>query len=196
MKATSHLPISSYPNHYESYITCKSGDKLLVRPIWPEDAPLMVELFESLSPQSIYRRFFTKLTELPQSMLARFTQIDYDREIALVAISFSGSKEKMVGVARVVSGANIKRAECAVLVADQWQRKGIGSELLKRCLEISHKRGIKEIFGIIMAGNKQMLALGKKMGLNINWCPSENEYDVTIDLSKYDKNIIEPALCQ
>jgi acetyltransferase len=81
-----HLVISPYPNQYEVRTTTKDGAPLLVRPIKPEDAPLLVELFQTLSPRSVFFRFFSPLKTLPPEVLARFTQIDYDRDMALVAI--------------------------------------------------------------------------------------------------------------
>jgi acetyltransferase len=86
VQAPLHLVISPYPQDLESRLQIEEVGDLLIRPIRPEDAPLMLELFESLSPQSVYFRFFSPLKRLPHSMLARFTQIDYDREIAPVAL--------------------------------------------------------------------------------------------------------------
>ena len=106
------------------------GADIFVRPIRPEYAPLLVELFDSMSPRSVYFRFFTPLKRLPHSMLARFTQIDYDREIALVAISESEGRERILGVARVITGRNPKQAEFAVAIGAPWQGNGIGATLL------------------------------------------------------------------
>ena len=115
-----HLVISPYPDQYEEHTQTSTGIDIFVRPIRPEDAPLLVELFESLSPQSVYRRFFTPMKRLPHSMLARFTQIDYDRHIALVALPDSEPGEKMLGVARAIIGRNLKEAEFSVVVSDPW----------------------------------------------------------------------------
>jgi len=101
VQAPHHLVISSYPNQYESQTAINGVGQLLIRPIRPEDAPLLVEHFESLSPRSVYNRFFTPLKRLSRDMLVRFTQIDYDREIALVAIQESQSGEKIL--ARVLA---------------------------------------------------------------------------------------------
>ncbi len=163
------------------------GVDLFVRPIRPEDAPLLVELFESLSPKSVYMRFFSPLKHLPHNMLARFTQIDYDREIALVALPDSRLQEKMLGVARVINERNQKHAEFSVVVADQWQGKGIGSELLKRCLAMAKERNIETVWGSVLTENAQMLKLGKKLGFKIKRVPEANEYELRIDLRKTDK---------
>jgi len=182
-----HLVISSYPDQYEGNARTTMGIDIFVRPIRPEDAPLLVELFESLSQRSVYMRFFSPLKHLSHSMLARFTQIDYDREIALVALSESRLQEKMLGVARVINERNQKHAEFSVVVADQWQGKGIGAELLKRCLEIAKKRNIETVWGSVLAENLQMLKLGKKLGFKVSRLQGSNEYELRIDLRKTDK---------
>jgi acetyltransferase len=175
-----HLVISPYPDQLEERTRTKTGIDIFVRPIRPEDAPLLVELFESLSPKSVYRRFFTPMKRLPHSMLARFTQIDYDRHIALVALSVSKSKESMLGVSRVIMERNQKVAEFSVIVSDPWQGKGIGAALLQRCLAIAKDRGIEKVMGTVLAENTQMLALGKKLGFTINRVLGVGEYELSL----------------
>ena len=176
-----HLVISPYPDQYEEHTTTNTGIGIFIRPIRPEDAPLLVDLFESLSPRSVYLRFFTPLKQLPHTMLARFTQIDYDRHIALVALGETEPSEKMLGVARVISGRNISDAEFSVVVADPWQGKGIGAALLQRCLSIAQERGIQKITGTVLAENTQMLALGRKLGFTIRKEADIPEYELSID---------------
>jgi len=185
IQAPHHLVISPYPNQYETRTKHEGIGELFIRPIRPEDAPLMVELFKSLSQQSVYFRFFSPLKMLPPGMLARFTQIDYDREIALVALWVTEPHEKMLGVARVITDIyNKKNAEFSVVVGDPWQGKGIGAELLKRCLSISKERGIEKVQGLVLPENTQMLALGKKLGFTAKKVPGEDEYHLSIDLKK------------
>lgn len=114
-------------------------------------------------------------------MLARFTQIDYDREIALVTLWRPEFNEKMLGVARVITNVyNRKHAEFSVIVGDPWQGKGIGAELLKRCLSISKERGIEKVRGIVLPENTQMLALGRKLGFSVKKVPRESDYKLNI----------------
>ena len=115
-------------------------------------------------------------------MLARFTQIDYDREIALVALEEGQTADRMLGVARVILEANQKRAEFSVAVGDAWQGKGIGAELLKGCLAIAAKRGIEEVWGAILSENIQMLSLARKLGFKFKNSPGTGEYELSIDL--------------
>jgi len=187
-KATAphHLVISPYPNQYEARIVREGVGDLFIRPIRPEDAPLLVEHFDSLSRQSVYFRFFSPLKMLPPGMLARFTQIDYDREIALVALLGTEANEKMLGVARVITDIyHPENAEFSVVVGDFWQGKGIGAELLKRCLSISKERGIENVKGIVLPENTQMLALGKKLGFTAKKSVGESEYELNIDLKTF-----------
>jgi acetyltransferase len=182
LQAPMHLVISAYPNQYEHELELESVGRLLVRPIKPEDAPLLSDLFESLSPQTIYFRFFTPLKTLPRSMLSRFTQIDYDREIALVAIQGSETEEKMLGVSRIILAKDQKSAEFAILISDRFQGKGIGAELLKRCLAISKERNIEEVYGVVLAENTTMLALGRKLGFEMKIISGGSEYELRIPL--------------
>jgi acetyltransferase len=176
-----HLVISPYPDQYEEHTQTNTDIDIFIRPIRPEDASLLVELFASLSPQSVYRRFFTPMKRLPHSMLARFTQIDYDRHIALVALSVSNFEESMLGVARVILARNQREAEFSIIVGDPWQGKGIGAALLQRCLSIAKERGIEKVMGTVLAENIQMLTLGKKLGFKIKKIIGGGEYELNMD---------------
>ena len=156
--ATLHLVISPYPNQYETKTVREGIGDVFIRPIRPDDAPLLVELFESLSPRSVYNRFFSLLKSLSHNMLARFTQIDYDRKIALVALCKTETGEKILGVARVINEIDQKHAEFSVLVGDPWQGKGIGAELLQRCLSIAKERNVETVYGQVLAENTQMVS--------------------------------------
>ena len=190
VKAPLHMVISPYPDEQEAHLVCRSGEHLFIRPIRPEDAPLLVENFQSLSKRSIYRRFFSPVKQLSPDMIARFTQIDYDREIALVAISEEQNREKLIGVARIINSPNQIEAEFSVLVADQWQGQGVGRELLSRCLTIAKQRGIEMVEGFVLAENTQMLALGKKLGFVSSTVQGIGEYRLKIFLNKTLNGII------
>jgi len=184
VRAPMHLVISPYPDRYETLATTRGLIKIFIRPIRPEDAPLMTELFDSLTARSIYQRFFTPMKRLSSSMLARFTQIDYDREIALVAFREERLTEQMMGISRIIIEHDLKNAEFSVLVGDAWQGKGVGAELLKNSLRIARERGIETIWGLVLAENIQMLALARKMGFEIRHVPDSNTFDLRIDLKK------------
>jgi acetyltransferase len=177
-----HLVISPYPNQYEMRTSTKEGREILVRPIKPEDAPLLTDLHKRLSPQTIYYRFFTPMKSLPKKILARFTQIDYDRDMALVAIDETGTSEKMLGVARLMSEPGGEKAEFAVLVDDAWQGKGVGGALMERLIQIGRERGIESLWGLALPENRHMIALGRKLGFSVSKMAGENLYELKIVL--------------
>ncbi len=179
-----HLVISPYPNQYEKTLVSRGGIPLLVRPIKPEDAPLLNDLFKVLSTRSIYYRFFRPLKEIPSDLLVRFTQIDYDRDVALVAIDQSDEGERMLGVSRLVGDPDGIEAEFAVLVGDPWQGRGIGAALLVSCLAIARERGFRSIWGIALKENTQMLALGRKLGFEIKYSPESGDYELRLNLDQ------------
>ncbi len=179
-----HLVISPYPSQYEQTVVTKSGLEIFVRPIKPEDAPLLSELFDSLSPTSIYYRFFRPLRYLSHDMLARFTQIDYDRDMALVALQRVGDAEKMLGVARIISDPDITKAEFSVLVGDAWQGKGVGATLLEQLVEIGRERGLEFLWGVVLPENTNMLALGRKLGFTIKRVPQSSDFELRINLQQ------------
>ena len=178
-----HLVISPYPAELESREVTSDGLSIFVRPIRPEDAPLLINLFDTLSPTSIYYRFFGHLKSLPHSMLVRFTQVDYDREIDLVAVD-DGDKgeERILGVARIITDPDGKRAEFAILTGDPWQGKGVGARLLEISLKIAKNRGIETVWGTVLQENQGMLALGRKLGFKISRSEEPGEMELTIDL--------------
>ena len=175
-----HLVIGPYPEEDESHIVSVDGHRIFIRPVKPEDAPLFTALFKVLSPTTIYYRFFGILKELKPEMLARFTQIDYDREIALVAIDETSETGNMLGVARIIGDPDGKSGEFAVLVGDAWQGQGIGSKLLEKCLSIAEKRGFEMVHGIVLNENRNMLALGKKLGFEIKKDTDSGDFKLVI----------------
>ena len=183
-----HLVISPYPAQYEFTRTADEGFEVRVRPIKPEDAPLFEQLFGNLSKESIYTRFFRHISTPSREMIARFTQIDYDREMALVAIHDGDDGEKMVGVARIIGDPDGKTGEFSVMVGDPWQGKGVGAILLDRCLEIMAERGMETVWGAVLSQNTGMVRLGKKLGFSVKHQPGTGEYEMTIDLKTLDRS--------
>jgi acetyltransferase len=164
----------------------KAGVPIFIRPIKPEDAPLLVEFFNTLSRQSVYYRFFSALKSLPPKMLARFTQIDYDRDMALVAMDNTQPKEKMLGVARFMGDPDGKKLEIAVAVGDSWQGKGIGAALMESLVSIAKERGVESIRGDVLAENNHMLALARKLGFAVSWNFDSRLYEMKMDLKNHD----------
>lgn len=177
-----HLVISPYPQHLERHDFTDLHMPLFIRPIKPEDAPLFEELFKSLTPTSIYYRFFSVVKTLSPEILARFTQIDYDREISFVGLDDEGDQERMLGVANILGDPDGKRGEFSVLIGDPWQGKGIGAKLLLQCLQIAQERGMETVWGTVLKENRYMLDLGKKLGFTVQPGEDPSEYKLTIDL--------------
>lgn len=175
-----HLVISPYPSEAETHLVTEEGYRLFIRPVRPEDATLFTDFFKMLSSKTIYHRFFSHIKELSPQMLARFTQIDYDREIALVALEDESPAERMVGVARIIGDPDGKHGEFSVVVGDPWHGKGIGSNLLMKCLSIAENRGFQEVHGIVLRENRSMLALGEKIGFQIQHQPPSSDVELVI----------------
>ncbi|MCD4716819.1 MAG: GNAT family N-acetyltransferase, partial [Desulfobacterales bacterium] len=181
-----HLVISPYPNQYETTATTKEGLNLLIRPIKPEDAPLLEGLFNTLSEQSVYYRFFTPMKTLSRETIAYFTQIDYDRDIALVAIHKDKQGENILGVARLMTKPGGTDPEFAVTVGDPWQGKGVGAALMESLLNIAKERGVESIWGSVLGVNTHMLTLARKLDFHVSRVPRTNEYELKINLSSAD----------
>lgn len=182
-----HLVVSPYPEQYESTVVTKDGLDIFVRPTKPEDAPLLLDLFTNMSEKSRYFRFFSPKQTLPETMLVRFTQVDYDRHIALVALRPEAGVEKMVGVVRLISDPDRISAEFSVVVADAWHGQGIGGKLLALALDAALDYGIKKVEGLVLAENKSMLELGRKLGFQIVKDLGPGECRLTIDPKRRGK---------
>ena len=175
-----HLVISPYPNQYEFSMVTRKGVHIFVRPVRPEDAPLMVDLYQTLSNEAVYHRFFRTFHTTPVQLLLRLSQIDYDRQMALAALSSNGGPEKILGIARLFGDPDSVNAEFSVVVEDTWQGHGIGETLLGKCIEIAKERGYRSIWGLVLPENISMLALGKKLGFDIVMSPSGSERELRI----------------
>jgi len=161
----SHLAIHPYPDDLARDLVLPGGESILLRPIRPEDANMEQEFVRSLSPESRYLRFMESIHELAPKLLVRFTQIDYDREMAFVAISREpGAGERQIGVARYITNPDGKSCEFAVAVSDGWQGKGVGSALMNALMERAKAKGLEEMMGEVLKCNRHMLELSQALG--------------------------------
>ena len=165
--APRHLIISPYPNQYESNWLLKDGTPVLIRPVRPEDEHLVADLLHNCSDQTIYFRYFGVNKNWPHESLIRFTQNDYDREIGIAAIGLPPGPSVMMGVGRLVMTPERDSAEFAVIVADRWQGAGLGMKLVEQVIEIAKENGVRTLSGDVLAENRRMLGLVKKMGFNL-----------------------------
>ncbi len=160
-----HMAILPYPNSLTHEITTRDGFHCRFRAVRPEDADKLQQFVRALSSEARYYRFLSTMAELSPTLLARFTQIDYDREMAIVATINDGtSDERIIGVTRYLLNADAITAEFALVVADDFHHRGIGSALMKTICAIARSRGIKAIIGQVLASNSDMLALMKQLG--------------------------------
>lgn len=144
----------------------KDGLEVTIRPIRPEDGEIEQQFVRELSDETRYYRFMDMVRELSPRMVAHFTQVDYDRHLALIATADRNGRELQVAVARYVAAADGERCEFAVVVADAWQRKGLGRVLLEALMAAARATGIRVMYGDVLAGNQRMLRLMESMGYN------------------------------
>lgn len=172
----SHMAIHPYPSELVTSWQMPDGTDVTVRPIRPEDAEFEQNFVRNLSPESKYFRFMQSVDQLTPLMLARFTQIDYDREMALVAVINEHSQNsRIIGVVRYVTNPDRQSCEFALTVADDWQKKGIGRQLMQRLMNIAHDRGIEIMEGEVLSNNNKMLRLCEKLGFRIVHDPEDME---------------------
>ena len=173
---------SPYPGHYEKRVVTRTGLEVFMRPVKPEDAPLLLDLFNSLSSRTRYFRFFTPLKTLPRKLLIGFTQIDYRKDMALAALYQTEKEEKILAVARFISRPDQADTEFAVVVRDEWQGKGVGRVLLENLILIAGERRIESMSGYVLSENIHMLSLARTLGFHLSKIPGENQYFLKIDL--------------
>jgi len=168
MRGYPHVAIHPYPVELIGDVTLRDGTILHVRPIRPEDGALERTFVEHLSEQTRYYRFFHRLSELTPAMLARFTQVDYDRELALVALTGAGTDAAaFAGVARYIADADRTSAEFAVVVGDEWQRRGVGAVLMRGLIVCAKRRGFERLIGMVLRENERMIAFVRSLGFTL-----------------------------
>lgn len=165
VKPFSHMVICPYPKEYERTVLIRRGRSVLLRPIRPEDEPLQEELFSTFSEETKRFRFFGPVKE-SHEMLARYTQIDYDREMAIIAELSEGGKKKMAGVVRLIADPYNETAEYAIVIGDPWHKLGLGTVMTRYILEIARARGIKKVYAYVLEDNASMLNLSRKFNFS------------------------------
>ena len=201
----SHLAILPYPAQLTRVRCSNDGRYYAIRAIRPEDADLLQSFVRGLSEQSRYFRFVSALAELTPRMLVRYTQIDYDRELALIAVVGPGEPggeaggepggepggatqspgdERIVGVARYLLNPDGETCEFATAIADDWQGQGVGSTLMRSIVDSARGKGLRRIEGYVLANNAKMLGLMSRLGFAIEtWRDDPSLKLVTMDLA-------------
>jgi acetyltransferase len=163
------LAIRPYPSELEELLHLPDGRTVLARPIRPEDEPAHLAFFEKLSAEDVYFRFFNLVRRMPHSQLARYTQIDYDREMAFIAHA-PGERETL-GVVRAVFDPDQEQAEFAIVVRSDLKGRGLGHALLEKLVRYCRERGAREMVGQILPDNRAMLALAAEIGFRTRRLP-------------------------
>jgi len=161
-----HLVIMPYPTKYVTPWRLRDGTDVTLRPIKPEDEPRELEFIRGLSTETSRFRFFQIIKDLPHEALVRFCNIDYDREMAIIAETREGDRNVEIGVSRLILEPNMKRGEFAVVVADKYQGKGLGIKLVDMLIEFAKEKAIETIYGTIMTENIKMIRLCEKLGFS------------------------------
>ncbi len=163
-----HLIIAPYPKKYETVWRLRDGRPVILRPIKPEDEPLWLEMFQNFSEEAIRFRFFQIIRDTPHETRVRYTNIDYGREIAIVAELTEGGRRRILGVSRVGLEPDGKAGEIAFIVADPWQGLGLGTKMVDYAIEICRDMGLETIYAIMLPDNTRAASLMRKMGFSVS----------------------------
>ncbi len=171
-----HMAIHPYPHTMSRRWQLPDGRDVMIRPIRPEDAAMEQAFVDSLSAESRYNRFMYRFDKLTPKMLARFTQIDYDREMALAVVLKDRNEEsRIVAVARYVANPDGQSCEFALTVADDMQRMGLGRQTMQSLMNAARDRGLEIMEGDVLASNRKMLSLCESLGFRLARNPDDVE---------------------
>lgn len=173
-----HMAIYPYPTHLVSNWQLADGTNVVIRPIRPEDAVLEQEFVHNLSEESRYFRFMNSVQELSELVLAHFTQIDYSREMALIAVTEGQEKEIELGVTRYAINPDGESCEFALVIADSMRGKGLGHKLMITLMDAARSKGLKTIEGEVLNNNVSMLKLMKRLDFTIEAHPEDDSIKI------------------
>jgi len=170
----------NYPYQYEQHFVLKNGIRLFIRPVLRSDGDLLVDLFNRMSPRSIYLRFLRRLDTLPEDLIRRFTQVDYHGEFALVAMVQKEGEEIIVAVARYGQNPHEDATDLAVAVCDGWQHLGLGRVLLVKIIEIAGENGISRFTGMMDPQNRVIRRMLSDLGYDMTYVFKNGFFQVDI----------------
>jgi len=176
-----------YPEHLETYRTTQSGVTIFLRPVRMSDEPLLKEFFYSLSDQSMYRRFISRRKDMPHDRLQEFVIIDYTKEMMILAVIKHDEQESIIGVSQYGTDEKTHTAEVAFVVRDDYQSKGIGTELLSYMTYLAKRQGLLGFSAEVLSENKPMLDLFGKMGFDIERRDSEGTCELRMTFRQIEK---------
>lgn len=169
-----------YPTELERCTVIADGTEILLRPIRPTDEEAMRDMFYSLSEESIYYRFFSTPKSMPHNRVMPLVNIDYDKDMAIVATVEEAAGEKIIAVGRYIrSSKEDPMAEVAFLVRDEWQNRGMGRTLLQNLIDIAKEKGIEGFVANVLPNNKSMLAVFHNAGYKLQMSQDEGIYSLS-----------------
>jgi acetyltransferase len=179
------LAIRPYPSELEQLLRVEDGHEYLVRPVRPEDGPALARLFEKMQPEDIRLRFFAPMRTIPAVVVARLTQIDYDREMGLVAVDPAGATDEILAIVHLICEPDNQQGEFAAMVRSDLKGHGLGYGLMTCLIAHARRRGVGEIFSEILTENGGMLKLCHELGFTVRQHADEPYMtQATLDLRK------------
>lgn len=175
-----------YPEILVTFRTTKSNLDICLRPVKISDESLLKDFFYSLSDDSFYRRFISARMEMPHERLQEFVVIDYTREMIILAIIENENTEEIAGVGQFFFDETNHSAEVALVVKDHYQRKGIGTELLRYLTLLAKRQGLLGFTAEVLVGNNAMLRLFEKMGFDIAKRNEEGVYELRMGFREHE----------
>ena len=155
------------------------GFSYIIRPIQGDDKDRLIELFHQLSPDSRYLRFAHAMSKLPDEFLNDILDLDYDREMALVAcIQNQSKREEIIGIARYVAPNDSTESEFSLTVSDHYSHHGVGTQLMRQLINYARKKGLKSMVGYILSNNSKMLQLVKELGFHLKYSVEAPEFKI------------------
>ncbi len=158
--------MSGYPEDYRSEFKMADGTEAVLRPILPEDYELEKEMFSHFSKETQRLRFFTYINEVTPELIRRYTDVDQNIEVGIMAEVEKDGRKKMAGVVRLISEEDGESGEFAVVVADPWQGKGLGSKFTDHIIDIARKRGMHKVYTFMLPDNYKMKNMLERRGFH------------------------------
>jgi acetyltransferase len=166
-----HLMITPYPTRYTTAWNLPDGTEVTFRPVKPEDEPMLSEMLAELSEGTLKERFFQVIKSITHEMLIKLCNIDYNREMTIVAEIMAeireNSSKKIIGIIGLMIDSDLKSGEFGVIIHDHYKGKGIGYKLIDVLIGIAQEKGLEEFYGIVLADNRKMLRICQKLGFTV-----------------------------
>jgi acetyltransferase len=163
----------TYPKEFETHRQLRDGTKVILRSIKPEDEMMWLEMFRSFSDKSVWNRFFNVIQETPHEFRVRYCNIDYDKEIAIIAELQEKNGSKMLGVVRFTFDSDMKKGELAFIVVDRWQNLGLGTMMVEHMISILKQKKVETLYSFILPNNYGSIRFLKRLNFTMHYSDRE-----------------------